>query len=102
MFDDAASGLYSVSAECVRDGPYSRACQNAGEWQAETSGAVYCLDGEHSRPSSKEEMREYWSLVREQSRLLGDIWAEYRMMCIGWDVQPRWRFSGVPRRYRCC
>ena len=57
---------------------------------------MWCADGYPGRITEQEEFRnETLRMLMKQSPLFGDGWAELKMGCVGWDVVPKWRYSGV-------
>ena len=76
--------------------PYSEACySNAHEsFKEEMSAAILCTDGpaDQLKWESADHFAK-WHALREQSRALGDFWAEITMYCANWNVRPAWNFS---------
>ena len=76
---DLGSGL---SAQCKKDGPYSRSCyRETGEWNENAAIAIMCTDSTGHNNLTKEEYWEYAQGLMGQSRLLGDVWAKLRLPC---------------------
>ena len=92
---------YAASQACLKEGPYSPACQNVGVFRDEVSPAIYCLEGDSVDGVTKEEFADYWHILRGQSVLMGDIWAEIWLRCVGWKVKPTWGFQGKST-YEAC
>ncbi|EXJ82944.1 hypothetical protein A1O3_06761 [Capronia epimyces CBS 606.96] len=91
---DAQSGLYNLSIRCKIDGPYTAACTRPNEWLEEALLAISCGDGSMGGTMSKEKFRTYWNSVRNQSSAIGDLWAEWDMMCVGWTAKTQWKYDG--------
>ena len=80
------------SKECLDAQPYAPECRTPG---AETQPAILCTDADfRTYGMSKEDYKAYADELRQQSRWFGDTWAHIRMTCVGYNVKPKWRFSG--------
>ena len=86
---------WSPSQSCLRDGPYSPACQTVEKWQEEIQSAMYCTDFEGADGMSEEEFISFWDRLNRRSLVLGDIFAEYLLMCVGWSAKAAWRQLGT-------
>lgn len=84
---------YSGSQACTAMGPYSQACQTPNEPRDERSPAIWCLEAADIE-ISKSYFRRFWDVLKGQSKLMGDIWAERRLECVGWSIRPVWPFQG--------
>lgn len=78
--------------------PYAPECYDhaAETFKAEMSAGILCTDGpaDQLRWESGDHYAK-WHALREQSRALGDYWAEITMYCANWNVRPAWNFSWV-------
>ncbi|KAK5125923.1 hypothetical protein LTR85_011278 [Meristemomyces frigidus] len=84
-----------LSAQCIADGPYSASCIRPGGFDWDATSGIACSDGPGDRlDQSKEEYREYASLVTAQSYLIGASWASIQMPCTAWHARPHWRYDG--------
>ncbi|RAH76647.1 hypothetical protein BO86DRAFT_348910 [Aspergillus japonicus CBS 114.51] len=77
----------------------SKPCMVPGENTDEAQMGILCSDGQDIRGIDKEKLRDYWHTLRNQSKTVGDIWAEIRFTCIEWKARPAWQFEG--RRIVC-
>jgi pimeloyl-ACP methyl ester carboxylesterase len=87
--DDSVSG----DSACQEMGPYSQACQTPNEARDERSPAIWCLEAENNN-MTRDYFQQFWSVLKKQSELMGDIWAERRLECVGWNLRPAWPFTG--------
>jgi pimeloyl-ACP methyl ester carboxylesterase len=76
--------------------PYSKACYSDTHtgFKEELSAGILCTDGpaDQLKWDSADHFAK-WHVLREQSRALGDFWAEITMYCANWNVRPSWNFS---------
>ncbi|KAJ5929863.1 TAP-like protein-domain-containing protein [Penicillium verhagenii] len=63
-------------------------------FNVEAQPGILCTDGEDIHGITKEEYREYWHTLQNQSQALGNLWPTVRLPCAGWNVRPEWPFSG--------
>ena len=84
---------YSGNSACQTMGPYSQACQTPNEARDERSPAIWCLEAENIN-MTKDYFLQFWGVLQGQSKLMGDIWAERRLECVGWNLRPVWPFTG--------
>jgi hypothetical protein len=91
---DAEEGLYTISPRCKVDGPYSPACSRPNEWLEESLLGISCGDGGFGGKMTQDQFRPYYNLVKNQSTAIGDLWAEWDMMCAGWTAKTKWKFDG--------
>ncbi|KAL9621757.1 MAG: hypothetical protein Q9160_003875 [Pyrenula sp. 1 TL-2023] len=87
-------GLHCFANRCLKSEPYAPESQSPNEWQDEIQAAIFCTDGHGMEGMTKDAFKGYWKLLQNQSSLIGDLWAEYRLMCQGWDLRPTWRYDG--------
>lgn len=92
--EDVRKGLYNLSKQCKEQGPFSAACNYPGEWTEEGLLGIQCGDRDLPGDMTEEHFRSYWNDARNQSATLGDIWAEWDLMCVGWKAKTRWRYDG--------
>lgn len=90
----AGSPLTSLPKHCRNAAPYSPECAGPANLQGETSRAILCSDGNGTFGMTKDAYAEYVAELREQSWLIGDTWAEIRLGCVGWSIEPKWRYPG--------
>lgn len=66
-----------------------------GNSDREAGLGITCTDGaDITGVISKEDYRAYWQTLRAQSRVLGDLWAQIRLPCVGWKTRPAWEYTG--------
>jgi hypothetical protein len=94
---DEQNGIYNLSPRCKSDGPYSPACHRPNEWHEESLLGISCGDGRMGYNVTKETFSAYWSLVKNQSKAAGDVWAEWDLMCVGWEAKTKWKYDGQPQ-----
>jgi hypothetical protein len=70
-----------------------RDCPPYEETLLETSASIHCTDDDFSI-LPKRDFEDYYSIVRNQSRWMGDIWAAWSLSCWGWKTRPKWRYDG--------
>lgn len=92
--ETSQEGKYRLPNRCLEGEPYAPECHNPNEWEDETQAAIFCTDGRGMEEMTKDAFKDYWMVLRKQSSLIGDLWAEYRLMCQGWDLRPAWRYDG--------
>ena len=76
---------------CPRDNS-STAFQLLAENEA--SRAIMCGDGDDMSNQTLSEFKEYLRLLEAQSSTGGAIWASIRLVCTGWQVRSKWRYTG--------
>ena len=81
-----------LSAQCIRDGPFSPSCFSQTSWDA--TYAIACSDGLSRLKQSKEEYLQYAKTVAAQSALIGAHWAGIQLPCTAWHARPHWRYEG--------
>lgn len=92
-FDAYLDDSFAGDLACQAMGPYSQACQTPNEMRDERSPAIWCLEAENI-DMTKDYFEQFWGTLQEQSKLMGDIWAERRLECVGWKLRPVWPFTG--------
>jgi pimeloyl-ACP methyl ester carboxylesterase len=60
----------------------------------EAPKAIMCGDGDDMSNQTMPEFEEYLELLESQSYAAGAIWATFRLICTGWRVRSRWRYTG--------
>lgn len=83
------------SSRCLQAGPWSAECQVPGHNEAYSSAAILCADAEYLQSTGEEEFRSNWKTLREDSSMVGDYWAGLLMSCVGWDLKPKWKLTGM-------
>ncbi|KAJ6084640.1 hypothetical protein N7486_011440 [Penicillium sp. IBT 16267x] len=63
-------------------------------YNPEAQSGVLCSDGRDIHRIAKDEYREYWQTLQNQSQAIGNEWATIRLPCAGWNVRPEWPFDG--------
>lgn len=89
------------SQKCLDEGPFSGACQNVGQRQDEVELSIFCTDHEGAEDLDMAEFEHYWARMKEQSKVLGDIFAEHLLKCVGWTVRAKWREIGMAAFITC-
>jgi hypothetical protein len=80
----------------------SKPCEICGDGHGEAHTSILCTDGESMDGITKGAYRNYWSILQEQSTVLGDSWAQIRLpdkirlSCIGWKARPEWQYNVRP------
>ena len=82
------------SPECRNAPPYAQECQIPKLTLGETTYAILCSDGNSTFGMSRPAFQAYVKQLQQQSRLMGDFWAQIRMGCVAWDIEPKWRYPG--------
>lgn len=82
------------SAQCEANGPFSEECISQDWNDLEATAAVICTDAQDIGSFTEDEFRMYWRTLQDQSRTMGDLWAQTRLNCAGWRTRAKWRFSG--------
>lgn len=82
------------STECESSGPYSRECMIPGWDGVDASSAILCSDGEGMGDFDRDEFVKYWSVLKNQSKVMGDYWAQTRLNCMSWRAKAKWRYPG--------
>jgi pimeloyl-ACP methyl ester carboxylesterase len=93
---DALDDMYTLSPQCKNQGPFSTACDRPNEHLEEILLAIQCGDGGMPSGMTKGQFRTYWESVRNASSAMGNMWAEYDMMCVGWTAKTKWKHDGKP------
>ena len=90
------SGLptYQPSEHCRHAPPYAQECTVADNAAGDVSTAILCSDGNSTYGMTREKYAEYAFELMDQSWVVGDSWAQIRLGCVKYGVQPRWRFGG--------
>lgn len=83
-----------ISDECRRAGPYSPECTGVAEEMAGTLG-VLCTDSVGFTTFDVEAFTRGWMKQRNDSEMMGDIWAQLALGCVGWRARAKWRFTGI-------
>ena len=55
---------------------------------------ISCSDGEDKTKLGVDYWDDYVSQLRNQSEVLASPWAEASFLCSGWDIRPKYRYSG--------
>lgn len=63
-------------------------------YNPEALSGILCADGRDIHGITKDEYREYWRTLQNQSQAVGDEWATIRLPCAGWHLRPEWAFDG--------
>ncbi|KAJ5658913.1 hypothetical protein N7507_005364 [Penicillium longicatenatum] len=63
-------------------------------YNPEVLPGILCTDGRDIHGMAKEEFKEYWQILQNQSQAMGNEWATIRLACAGWNVRPQWPFGG--------
>ena len=93
-FSNITAGVYHLTPKCEANGLYSPPCQRPNEWHDENQAGIFCSDSQAAPTITKEEFRQYWKLLRSQSQIMGNVWAEYRLMCVAWTAKVKWKYTG--------
>lgn len=56
--------------------------------------AIMCGDGEDVSNQTLADYKEYRNLLESQSSAGGAILANFRLICMGWKVRSKWRYTG--------
>lgn len=56
--------------------------------------SVICGDGHDQTKHNISYFESYISQLRQQSPVLGTVWAQLRFECSGWAIRPKLRFTG--------
>ena len=80
-----------VSDECKSSGSYDSECSTPGR---EATTAILCTDADRLTGLSKDEFRQFWQALQNDSYILGDYWASLVIACSGWKVKAKWPFQG--------
>lgn len=85
---------FCPSGTCGKDPvPYNPGCQLPGS-NAEVTYSILCTDGDE-RGRTREGYKAIWEATKAESSLFGDIWTSIHTGCIGWNIRPKWRFTGL-------
>jgi hypothetical protein len=79
------------SCECEASGVPPISLEIEGNDDA--SIAIQCADGGEMH-DTVEEFEKYANYLLSQGKITGAVSALFRMGCAGWNVKPKWRFSG--------
>ncbi|ERF75396.1 hypothetical protein EPUS_00189 [Endocarpon pusillum Z07020] len=60
----------------------------------EAPRAIMCGDGDDMSNQTLPDFKEYLRLLEAQSSTGGAIWASFRLICTGWQVRSKWRYTG--------
>lgn len=60
----------------------------------DASVAIKCGDGEDERSHGLGYFKSYLRELKSQSPTLGAYWTTIRFSCAGWNIRPKWRFTG--------
>jgi pimeloyl-ACP methyl ester carboxylesterase len=85
-----------VSQRCLEDGAFSEACISGKDYLAGfgPEQSIACMDQGGKGNFTKEDFWDYWKEVQDQSRWISRSWARGRIACVGYTVEPGWRFEG--------
>jgi hypothetical protein len=99
---DGRPFLDFVTAQGVRK-PFSCDCPTCGvpmdvpddsEDLDDTFRSVMCSDGGPMN-DTVEEFQKYASALQNQSKAAGAVQTVFRMSCVGWKIEAKWRFAGM-------
>lgn len=111
LFEDLASGLADLiegnysgfvhhlimprpSELCSLDADSNgKEAQQAYTWEWDATLSVLCGDAEPIIFDATS-FEYYIAELRNQSSLLGGMWAGIRLQCSGWQIRPKYRFTG--------
>lgn len=94
MFPILADILQDVSTKNGSSFARYKAALKLGDWLEESLVAISCGDGRVGATMSKDDFRRHWEFIRNQSVTIGDTWAQWDMMCAGWETRTKWRYNG--------
>ncbi|KAL6722282.1 hypothetical protein ACLMJK_001389 [Lecanora helva] len=90
----ASPPIHPLSKHCQHAAPYSQECIDPAISAGDSASAIVCSDGNGTHGMTQAEFAEYAAQLREQSWLIGDVWAQIRLACVAWNIKPKWRFGG--------
>ena len=79
---------------CFDAPPYDQECSIPRQSSGETRMAILCTDYNATSGMTRTAYEAYIEELRQQSWLIGEVYAQIRMQCVGWDLRPKWRFPG--------
>ena len=56
--------------------------------------AILCGDGDDMSNQTMPQFEEYLEILESQSSVGGAIWATFRLLCTGWRIRSKWRYTG--------
>ena len=68
----------------------------APDFDAPISSGVSCTDAVDHTTTTRSEFADRLAVLREQSKWMGNLWAEITLPCLGWKARPKWRFNSMP------
>jgi len=88
----------SISEKCLEEGPCSEACIAGNDFMASLGPeqCIACMDQGGRGNLTKSDFLSYWAELEKQSKWISRSWARGRIGCVGYTVEPAWRFEGEP------
>ncbi|KAF3392593.1 Tripeptidyl aminopeptidase [Penicillium rolfsii] len=82
------------STECRLAGPWSSQCASGQDNTLYASAAILCTDAEYMTNFTMDEFWQLWASLVDDSRTLGDYWAQVHLSCVGWKAKAKYKFTG--------
>ncbi|KAI4158419.1 MAG: hypothetical protein LQ342_007460 [Letrouitia transgressa] len=70
------------------------ACHVQRHAPGDTRMAIICTDTNATQGMTRDAYEAYIKTLRSQSPLMAGIFAHPRMLCVNWNLRPKWRFPG--------
>ncbi|KAJ6005119.1 hypothetical protein N7540_012918 [Penicillium herquei] len=82
------------SNECSIAGPWSSQCTQGLDNSLYAMSAILCTDAEFLAEHNIDSFTEMWRGMKEDSKTLGDYWAQMELACAGWKARAKYPFEG--------
>lgn len=84
-----------VSETCKKAGPFSDTCVSSTYISGMgPNQAVSCMDAGGASNFTREDFKEYLATLKKQSKWISTSWSRNKLACVGYTVQPAWKFDG--------